>query len=72
MTNITKHDILLPKQTLLGRIELVQSVTPMEEKFKEWPKTQPNKDFERGAGGPGPSTTETSVNEIASQQGNRR
>ena len=53
---------------MLGRIELVQSVTPMEVKFKEWPKTQPSQDFERGAGGPGPSTTETSVNEIASQQ----
>ena len=68
MTNITKCDILLPKQTVLGHIELVQSVTPMEVKFKEWPKTKPSQDFERGASGPGPSTTEISVNEMASQQ----
>ena len=44
MTNITKHDILLPKRTVLGRIELVQSVTPMEVQFKEWPKTQTSQD----------------------------
>ena len=48
LTNITKHDILLPKRTVLGCIKLVESVTPMEVKFKEWPKTQPNQDFERG------------------------
>ena len=40
VTNTTKHDILLPNQTVLGRIELVQSVTPVEVKFKEWPKAQ--------------------------------
>ena len=40
VTNTTKHDILLPNQTVLGRIELVQSVTPVEVKVKEWPKAQ--------------------------------
>ena len=40
VTHTTKHDILLPNQTVLGRIELVQSVTPVEVKFKEWPKAQ--------------------------------
>ena len=70
VTNITKHDILLPKQTVLGRIELVQSITPMEVQFKEWPKTQTSQDFKKGASGPKPSTkTETSVNEISQQQG---
>ena len=33
--NITKHDIVLPKRTVLGRIQLVQSVTPLEVKSKE-------------------------------------
>ena len=33
--NITKHDILLPKRTVLGRIQLVQSVTPLDVKLKE-------------------------------------
>ena len=33
VTNTTKHDTLLPNQTVLGRIELVQSVTPVEVKF---------------------------------------
>ena len=28
VTNTTKHDILLPYRTVLGRVELVQSVTP--------------------------------------------
>ena len=68
VTKITKHDILLPKRTVSGRTELVQSVTPMEVKFNECAQTKPSQDFERGASGPGPSTTETSVNEIASQQ----
>ena len=40
VTNTTKHDILLPNQSVLGRSELVQSVTPVEVKFKEWPKAQ--------------------------------
>ena len=40
VTNATKHDILLPNRTVLGRIELVQSVTPVEVKFKEWPEAQ--------------------------------
>ena len=35
-----KHDILLPNRTVLGRIELVHSVTPVEVKFKEWLKAQ--------------------------------
>ena len=33
--NITKHDIVLPKRTVLGRIQLVQSVTPLDVKLKE-------------------------------------
>ena len=33
--NITKHDILLPKRTVLGQIQLVQSVTPLDVKLKE-------------------------------------
>ena len=68
VTNITKCEILLPKRTVLGRIELVQYVTPMEVQFKEWPKTQTSQDFKRGAGGPS-TKTETSVNETSQQQG---
>ena len=33
--NITKHDIVLPKRTVLGRIQLVQSVTPLDVKLKD-------------------------------------
>ena len=33
--NTTKHDIVLPKRTVLGRIQLVQSVTPVDVKLKE-------------------------------------
>ena len=33
--NITKHDIVLPKRTVLGHIQLVQSVTPLDVKLKE-------------------------------------
>ena len=33
--NITTHDIVLPKRTTLGRIQLVQSVTPLDVKLKE-------------------------------------
>ena len=36
--NTTRHNIVLPKRTVLGRVQLVQSVTPVEVKFKEWPK----------------------------------
>ena len=32
---ITKHDIVLPKRTVLGRIQLVQSVAPLDVKLKE-------------------------------------
>ena len=46
VTNTTKHDILLPNRTVLGRIELVQSVTPVEVKFKEWPKAQTEHELE--------------------------
>ena len=47
VTNTTKHDILLPNRTVLGRIELVQSVTPVEVKFKEWPKALREHKLER-------------------------
>ena len=40
VTNTTKHDILLLNRTVLGRNELVQSVTPVGVKFKEWLSTQ--------------------------------
>ena len=40
VTNTTKHDILLPNRTVLACIEVVQSVTPVEVKFKEWPSAQ--------------------------------
>ena len=40
VTNTTKHDMLLPNRTVLGRIELVQSVIPVEVMFKEWPSAQ--------------------------------
>ena len=33
--NTTGHDITSPKRTLLGHVQLVKSVTPMEVKFKE-------------------------------------
>ena len=33
--NISNHDIVLPKRTVLGGIELVQSVTPLDVKLKE-------------------------------------
>ena len=36
--NTTRHNIVLPKRTVLGRVQLVQSVTSVEVKFKEWPK----------------------------------
>ena len=32
--NMSKHNIILPKQTFLGRIQLVQSVTPLDVKLK--------------------------------------
>ena len=39
--NTTRHNIVLPKRTVLGRVQLVQSVTPVEVKFTEWPKEKP-------------------------------
>ena len=35
MINATNHDIILPNRTPLGRLQLVQSVTPVEVKLKE-------------------------------------
>eukprot|EP00794_Sanderia_malayensis_P021316 gene21316-23391_t len=35
ITNNSKHDIVLPRRTLLGKIELVQSVTPLDVELKE-------------------------------------
>lgn len=35
ITNNTNHDIVLRGRTLLGRLQLVQSVTPVEVKMKE-------------------------------------
>ena len=32
--NSTDHDILLPKRTILGRLQLVKSVTPVEVREK--------------------------------------
>ena len=48
VTNTTKHDILFPNQTVLGRIEFVQSVTPVEVKFKEWPSAQTEHKLDSG------------------------
>ena len=36
--NTTRHNIVLPKRTVPG---CVQPVTPVEVKFKEWPKEKP-------------------------------
>ena len=33
--NVSKHAIVLPKRTFLGRIQLVQSVTPLDVKLKQ-------------------------------------
>ena len=33
--NVSQHDIILPKRTSLGRIQLVQSITPLDVKLKE-------------------------------------
>ena len=33
--NITNHNIVLPKRTVLGRIQLVQSVTPLDVTLKQ-------------------------------------
>ena len=44
--NTSKHDIVVPKRTLLGRIQLVQSVTPVDVKLSD--RTEPstsNSDF---------------------------
>ncbi len=38
ITNNSKHDIMLPCRTLLGEIELVESVTPLDVKLKENPE----------------------------------
>ena len=35
LQNLTRHDIALPKSTVLGRIQLVQSVTPLDVKLKD-------------------------------------
>ena len=35
IVNSTNHDIRLPGQTLLGRLQLVQSVTPVEVRLKD-------------------------------------
>ena len=46
VTNTTKHYILLPNLTVLALTELVQSVTPVEVNFKEWPKARTEHKFE--------------------------
>ena len=33
--NVSKHDIVIPKRSVIGRIELLQSVTPLDVKLKE-------------------------------------
>ena len=35
VTNTTQHDIVLPNRVILGRLQLVRSVTPLEVKLKE-------------------------------------
>jgi hypothetical protein len=35
VTNDTMHDIVLPGRTVLGSLELIRSVTPIEVKLKE-------------------------------------
>jgi hypothetical protein len=35
VTNDTVHDIVLPGRTVLGSLELIRSVTPIEVKLKE-------------------------------------
>ena len=39
--NTTHHNIVLPKRAVLGHVQLVQSLTPVEVKFKAWPKEKP-------------------------------
>ena len=45
---MTKHDIFLPNWTVLCCIELVQSITPVEVKFKEWPSAQTEHKLDSG------------------------
>ena len=35
VTNTTQHDIVLPSRVILGHLQLVRSVTPLEVKLKE-------------------------------------
>ena len=37
IVNVSKHDIVIPKRSTIGCIELLQSVTPLDVKLKESP-----------------------------------
>ena len=38
IVNVSKHDIVIPKRSVIGRIELLQSVTPLDVRLKESPE----------------------------------
>ncbi|CAB4011313.1 Retrovirus-related Pol poly from transposon [Paramuricea clavata] len=46
ITNQTNHDIILPGRTVVGHLQLVPSVTPIEVKLKE-PKATTNQHFDQ-------------------------
>jgi hypothetical protein len=46
ITNQTNHDIILPGRTVVGHLQLVRSVTPIEVKLKE-PKATTNQHFDQ-------------------------
>ena len=46
ITNQTNHDIILPGRTVVGYLQLVRSVTPIEVKLKE-PKATTNQHFDQ-------------------------
>ena len=45
VTNNTNHDIALPGKVVLGRLQLVRSVTPVEVRFKDPVTPTPNKEL---------------------------
>eukprot|EP00112_Aurelia_sp_Birch-Aquarium-sp1_P003997 Seg1452.4 transcript_id=Seg1452.4/GoldUCD/mRNA.D3Y31 product="Retrovirus-related Pol polyprotein from transposon 17.6" pseudo=true protein_id=Seg1452.4/GoldUCD/D3Y31 len=44
IVNVSKHDIVIPKRSVIGRIELLQSVTPLDVKLKESPEKSKDTD----------------------------
>ena len=44
IVNVSKHDIVIPKRSVIGRIELLQSVTPLDVKLNESPEKSKDTD----------------------------